>query len=382
MNDAKKIIIISIIIVSAIVCICIIALFGIKAKNSKIEEKGYIETFESDEEIEYKLEKLKDATRFFSVEEIIKENINKKFIAKDMNFLEGDRIFSFSVYGTIEEQDVYFIVKMDIINMTFSIEELENKYDNINQIQVKEDIKEIKNNGKNEFEFVDITDEQLARMYLEKFLKLESEEPKVAYKLLNEDYKKERFADFKEYQEYLEEYKTIIEEATLSKYSVEYDDDYIEYVLVDNYNNTYTFNVTGVLEYTVKLDNYTIKNKDYKEKYEKLEVEKKVQSNVYMFLQMINTKDYKHAYELLDNNFKKNNWNSLKEFQEYIQKNFFYYNLLSGAKIKKEGDYYIYEATIKQDSSSASETKKMTVIMQLGEDTDFVMSFNIEKIEE
>ena len=130
------------------------------------------------------------------------------------------------------------------------------------------------------------------------------------------------------------------------------------------------------------MDNYTIKNKDYKEKYEKLEVEKKVQSNVYMFLQMINTKDYKHAYELLDNNFKKNNWNSLKEFQEYIQKNFFYYNLLSGSKIKKEGDYYIYEATIKQDSSSASETKKMTVIMQLGEDTDFVMSFNIEKIEE
>ena len=94
---------------------------------------------------------------------------------------------------------------------------------------------------------------------------------------------------------------------------------------------------------------------------------------------MINTKDYRHAYELLDSNFKNNNFDTLEKFKQYIQNNFFNYNLNStDITIKEEGNYYIYETVIKSDSSRAAETKGLNIIMKLQEGTDFVMSFSLD----
>ena len=299
-----------------------------------------------------------------------------------MNILEGDTIFNYAVYGIDKNnKEKYFIVRTDIENMTFLIEELEDKYSDISQINLKTDRKEIRDNGQNTFEYIEmISDEQMCRIYLEQFLKLELENTEEAYQLLEEEYKKERFPTYKDYQEYVEENQEIIQESILSKYSVEHYDDYTQYVLVDVYNNTYTLNTTSVMTYTIKLDNYTIKVDDYANNYKKLSNENKVQSNVYIFLQMINTKDYKHAYELLDETFRKNNFSTINQFKEYVKNNFFAYNLniSSEISIKEEGNYYIYETNIRSNSGSVAETRKLTVIMKLKEETDFVMSFSIE----
>ena len=150
-------------------------------------------------------------------------------------------------------------------------------------------------------------------------------------------------------------------------------------MLVDNNNNSYTIKAEAVLDYKIMLDNYTIKVENYEENYQKLGNEKKVQANTYIFLQMINSKDYRHAYELLDETFKQNNFGTIEEFKEYVKNNFFAHNLNTmEAKIQEQGNYYSYETTLKENSSSIAESKKLTVIMQLQEGTDFVMSFSIE----
>lgn len=330
--------------------------------------------------IEYNAERLKDPVKFFSIEKCIQKNINESFKAKDIKILEGERIYSFAIYGTLENQEeMYLIIRVDMENSTYKIEEIHNTVNHINQINLETNLKYIEENGENYFEFVTMRDEHTCRMYLKHFTQMELENPEEAYSKIEEEYRKERFPTFLDYQEYIEKCKQIIEEGILAKYLVNYHDDYVEYILVDNYDNYYTIKANAVLDYSIILDNYTIKLENYEENYKKLTDEKKVQANVYLFLKMINTKDYRHAYELLSDTFKNNNFATLEEFKEVIQNSFFSYNLdTQNANVKKEGNYHIYETTIKESSSSAAESKKLTVIMQLKEGTDFVMSFNLE----
>ena len=208
----------------------------------------------------------------------------------------------------------------------------------------------------------------------------ELNDPEEAYSLIDEEYKSIRFPTFEEYQAYIEEYQGILQNASLSQYSVEMKEDYTEYILVDNYNTSYTIKAEGIWDYTIRLDNYTIKVDTYEEDYNQLSEEQKVQTNVQIFLQMINTKDYRHAYAVLDETFRNNNFNTLDSFHEYVNNNFFEYNLntTSNIRVNKEGNTYIYETTIKSGAGSAAETKAFMVIMQLQEGTDFKMSFNIQ----
>lgn len=379
-SNLKKKIGIMIIIVIIICCICAGALYILNRNNLDVNVEEDIVDGEGDEEVEYTTEKLRDPTKFFSVESCIQNNIDENFVAKDMDILEGENIFNYSVYGTIGTDEVYFIVRVDMENMTFLLEKLDtSNYNSVDEINLTTNIEQIENDGKNTFEYTTVSDEDMCRIYLEQFSKLELEDVETAYSLLDEKYKEERFQTFDNYKEYVEGYKEIIEDSALAKYSVNHYDNYTEYVLVDTHNNSYILEAIGVMKYTIKLDNYTIKVDSYKDEYAKLNDQNKVQSNVYIFLQMINTKDYKHAYDLLDDTFKNNNFATLEEFKVYVQNNFFSYNLNAiDISIKKEGNYYIYETSLKNNSSSAAETKKLTVIMELKEGTDFVMSFSIE----
>ena len=387
MEKRKKIIIIIGIVVLIICIICAVLLVYLNKDKSNVSEmEKYIEMGENppvgDEVIiEYNSERLKDPTKFFSVENCIKNNIDPNFFAEDMNILNTERIASYAVKGRIGEnaEDIYFLVRIDNENSTYSIEEVENIND-INNINLETDITEINDNGNNIFEYTTITTEEMCRRYLQDFTQKELNNSEEAYSMLDIEYKNERFPSFEEYQEYIELCRNRIQYTTLSKYSVEIKDNYTEYILVDNYNNSYTVRATGIWDYTILLDNYTIKVDTYEEEYNKQSTEQKIQANVYIFLQMINTKDYRHVYELLDETFKNNNFDTLDKFKEYINENFFDYNLntTSNVDISNEGSTYIYETVIRSGAGSAAETKNLTVIMQLKEGTDFVMSFSLE----
>lgn len=389
MSKNKKLIIAIaiILVVIAIVTITIILINNKKEGTIYRNSDGTVEVLpEPEMDIEYAKKELREPTEFFSVEKCIQNNVDG-FSAEKMNYLQGQRIMTYSVYGRINSEDntetleKYYIVRVDLENMTYELEEMDDSvYENIDQIKLEDDETEIPNNGNNIFEYEAVSDEEMCRKYLEDFRQKELNNPEEAYSMLDEEYRNERFPTFEDYREYLNNCREMIQYSVLSQYDVEIYEDYTEYILVDNYNNSYTIRTTGIWEYTILLDNYTIKVDTYEEEYSKLDTSQKIQANVYIFLQMINTKDYSHAYELLDETFRNNNFDTLDKFKEYVNTNFFNYNLntTSNVDISNEGSTYIYETKIRSGVGSAAETKNLTVIMQLKEGTDFVMSFSLE----
>lgn len=385
----KKMLIVLIIVVVIICIICLISISLLrKMEEKQIEELGYVP---EDPELvaqDYKTEKLRNLTDFFSVETCIQKNANSTFEAKDMNVLASDRVYSYSVFGeekneeTGETTERYFIVRVDTYTLAYEIEELNSKeYDDIDEIDLTTDLTEIAQTENNQFEYTRINNENTSRFYLKNYTELLLSAPETAYDMLDEQYREERFSSsYEEFPEYIEENKTYFENAVLSQYAVDYLDDYTEITLVDVYNNSYKIIAKSVMDYTVQLDNYTIKDEEYLEKYEKLSDLEKVSANVDTFINMINTKDFKHAYEVLDETFKNNNFNTLDAFKEYINNYFFEYNLDTklGVNVYNQEGTYVYETTIKSGAGSAAESKKLTVIMQLQEGTDFKMSFSIE----
>lgn len=390
MEKKKVIILISIIIVIIIIISIVSVIILLKEKEEgTIQENigGTIEVVpEGDLGIEYNQEELREPTEFFSVEKAI-QNVIPNFYAERMQYLQGKNIMTYSVYGKLNSQDAneeiekYYIVRVDLKNLTYELEEIEDGlYSNIEEIKLEDDETQIQNNGNNSFEYTTVSSEEMCRKYLKDFTQKELNNPEEAYSMLDEEYKNERFSGLEEYQEYIELCRNRIQYASLSKYDVDRKENYTEYILVDNYNNSYTVKATGIWDYTILLDNYTIKVDTYEEEYNKRNEAQKIQANVYIFLQMINTKDYRHAYELLDETFKNNNFDTLDKFKEYVNENFFDYNLntTSNVDISNEGNTYIYETVIRSGAGSAAETKNLTVIMQLKEGTDFVMSFSLE----
>ena len=378
MNEStKKKFIITSMIVLIIIILCIVSILILqksKTENSygKTEgEEGYI-TDADKGNVQYQVENVKDLTDFYSVEDVLKEYKDQSFEAEDMRFLQGDRIMTYIVLGN---NNICYIVRVDVYNLAYEIKEI--KESDIDKISIKEDETEILNNGNNNFKYKQISIEETVKMYYEEINRLELEETEQMYNKLNEQYKKIRFPTYNDYKVYVEEMKEVIQNSVISKYSVEEKDGYREYTLVDNFNNTYIVRAKGVKNYSVLLDNYTIKVDNYSENYSKLSNEEKVRSNVYIFIQMINTKDDTNAYNLLADSFKNNYFKDQKSFEEYMKNNWFSYNLQTNIDIKSEGINYICNVTLRDGAGSASNETNKTIIMQLKDNTDFIMSFTV-----
>ena len=93
---------------------------------------------------------------------------------------------------------------------------------------------------------------------------------------------------------------------------------------------------------------------------------------------MLNLKDYESAYKLLDSNFKKNNYPSIEAFKKYVEKNLYGYSKITTVNnSNKTGNYYITSLDLEDGESENIRKKQITIIMQLLEGTDFVMSFSM-----
>ena len=384
----KKLIIALIIIaiVISIICVICIQVLNINSavNNENKDEDGNIPENPETLNITYETEKLRNLTEFFSVESCIQEHINDTFSAEDMNFLAVNSICSYSVYGKIsnpdtqETQDIYMIVRVDTDNLTFEIEELDNTYNNIDEIDLTTDITEIASTGDNEFEYTRVTNEQACRIYLDMLKESLLTDPESAFAKLDETYRNERFSSYEEFLSYIEGNRIRLEEATLDEYEVVNNDEYTEYRIVDNNNNNYIIRATTVMDYTVQLDAYTIQTEEYQEQYANLADVQKASVNVDLFIRMLNARDYSHAYAVLSEGFRNNYFPTEQDFINYVQENFYDYIIFTNNSHTNEGDVYIFNVTLIGGASSAAESQERTFNILLGEGTDFTLSFNME----
>lgn len=260
-------------------------------------------------------------------------------------------------------------------NYTVIVNYTNGAYSVINEIdESKEYDGNIVQDENNKFEYKNYSEEDFVKEEFMDYKYTLLNELDEAYSKLDNEYKAERFNNIQEFNNYIEEKRTQIENSIVVSY--EYIDDN-QFIVQDDYGNQYVFIENSFMNYNVRLDNYTIITENYKNKYNKLDNESKAKTNVDMFIKMINSSDYRHAYNKLDETFRNNNFGSVENFESYIKENFFENNYLIVDKIEQKGEYYVVSTTLKSDISSAADSKNKNFVIKLNEGTNFVMSFEI-----
>ena len=108
--------------------------------------------------------------------------------------------------------------------------------------------------GVNEYSPMNVTDEQMASIYLNDFKNNLYNDINYAYELLNEEYRNLKFGSVDNFVNYVNglNYKNMV----MDSYSVNEGDSTITIYTKDD--NTYIFKIISVMEYEVYLDDYTV----------------------------------------------------------------------------------------------------------------------------
>lgn len=323
------------------------------------------------------LEKVKETNIQYN--ENYKTVINSLYVVKESINLES--YFVNLMYCNLNNNKNYnikLVIQIDIENSTFTI--LPYKYiqklgyDKLklgDSCEIKH--QSISKNQNNTYKMVPISKNNTAERYFNIFVDYLKYDKQSSYYLLNKQYREKRFNNINEYIKYVNDNK--LKEITLKAYKVYTYEDYTQYVCVDNKDRYYIFNEKGVMNFETILDTYTIDLPEFTEKYEAAKDEEKVLLNIQRCFTAINDKDYKYVYNKLDNTFKANNFKTLADFQRYINTNFFEKNKISASNARKQNGIYLYDIKISDNDGMSSITK--TFVMQLKENTDFVMSFGV-----
>ena len=350
----------------------------------------------------------------------INEDVN--VISLKMKVLVNDPIEKYVVCGKIVNMnynmidEFYIYVNLDTQNKTFSIEPIDVK--DFEKIEIVNNNNSIEIKDNNTYEEADLGYEEIIKEGMRRFKILAFSDVESSYNYLDKEYKQKRFGDINKYKEYIELNRENLEAAEITKYKVNYYEDSIEYICIDQNGNYYIFNETSLMEFTIKLDSYTIDIPEFIEKYDGGNDQTKVAMNIEKVIQALNNKDYNYIYGKLDETFKRNNFETINKFEEYMKNNFFEKNQIYSGVYSKKGDIYTYELKVKEideeideiideitidegideetdeitnqeideetDEEIIEETdeedmnlKDVTIIMKLLEDRNFVMSFSI-----
>lgn len=225
----------------------------------------------------------------------------------------------------------------------------------------------------NEFSIINITTNELLQMYFNDYKNAVLQEPEKAYNLLEEQYREKKFGSVESYKKYIENNKETITTAILDSYQVK-EGENNRYICIDQNGNYYIFNETAIMDYTVVLDTYTIDLPEFTEKYNTATEQQKVALNIDRFMQAINDSDYKYAYNCLADSYKNNYFKTQAEFENYVNQNFYENSTVGYKEFSIEGDFYTYSIIL--TNKKTGEQMNKTFICSLGENTDFVLSFN------
>lgn len=380
------IVIILIVIVSIIVLLILLEKNKINSTNVNISNNVNNSV---DESTFGNVVKVENKKKFFTVAECISKSISDEayFIPLKMNLLEGINIDTYGIYGLIMDKNydnfkyVYYIVKLDSFNETYEVNLSEKEYRNLDEIDLKSDDVEIKYDGNNKFSYLDVNDEFMISTYMDYYKKIVLSNSELLYNdFLDEDYKNKKFGNESNFKQYIDNNKENIININPIKYSIDNFTDYKQYTIQDNFNNYYIIKENGVMNFTMLLDNYTINTDEFNEKYDKASDKVKISTNIDKIFKMINNKEYKEIYDnYLNSGFKNNYFSNYTQYEDFMKSKFFDYNYVGNLSIDSQGTYYIVNVNYKEGLSSAAEERKINIIMQLNENTDFEISFEMKE---
>lgn len=396
MNSKKiKILIIVIIVIIVIIRLVMVLLDSDKKKNynkttsenqGKVEEKEIdIDDFEV-EGINEEVDNQIDYQTFFILSSCVSNYATDgedKYITAivDAQRLIKDQVESYGVYAIAMDfsynfkKECYFIVNLDRVNYTFSVEELEQKYSNLKDIPVNK-LEKVEKEEYNEFDYEIINKEYVATKFFEHLKRLILSKPDIAYEKLDKNYRNKRFGSYEYFEQYVNNNRERISNIKPNKYKASEDGKII--TVRDQEGNGYEFKVNGTMEYTAKIDNYIVLfDDDIERYYAKLDEEQQVEYNITRWFKMLSSKDFKYAYEFLDEEFRKQNYPDVNNFANYISQIYNSKNSFTLHDIKEEGNVFVAEVVITNEDDEFL-NKYMNIIIRLDENTDFTMSFELE----
>ena len=236
----------------------------------------------------------------------------------------------------------------------------------------------IKSNGNNIFNTTNIDVQKVSLEYLQLYKFLTLANPEITYNMMTEEYRNKRFGNLDNYKQYIKDNYDEFKGINASAYLTNNTDNAVQYVIKDQYENLYIFDVKSTMDYTIKLDTYTIEEEKFASTYADADESQRVQMNIGNFFDMINRHDYRTSYNCLAESFKKNNMKSQQEFENTIKNSIFKFNKYEVKELKSiGGKTYECQLAVSNKTDPESYTIKMTIIMQLQEGTKFVMSFSM-----
>lgn len=332
------------------------------------------------------------ADSYIKQNHITKDNVLDKIEDKEevelvplkMYELLGNYKSQYALYGKIkstnneqEEKEVYFVINVDKTNNAFTIKPVDkDKYNDVNDIPLVEEDESIEQNKNNVFSYKIMQENEIAQKYFTYYKKLMQEDPETAYNLLDEEYRNKRFGSLEEFKTYVDKNKEEIEGYLAKEYEANETTEGTEYICKDQYQHYYTYDVTAAMQFTVKLDNYTVESEEVKQKYEVANEKRKVQMNADKWILMLNNKDYKAAYEVLDESFRDQYFGTVEKFEEYMRGRFPEYYGLTFSDFSEEAGVYIQKILLTDIRAKQDFVLPETIIMKLTED-GFKMSFRI-----
>ncbi len=310
---------------------------------------------------------------------------NIMFTPIKMKMIEGGWSNILFTYGIITDKesyeyikDIYFKIYIDKKNNTFSLEPIELKnnetFDNF-EIEYRDLNIEKNDNNIYESKDNDSLPENVAKKYMGYVKRLMVTKPELMYSRLEEKYKNAKFDEYNKFYKYVLNNKATIINAMLKEYKTSIDENIYKIIIKDQYSNIYTIYENNIMDFTIRLDNYTILEDEILEKYNSSTNLNKINMQLARIIESINNKDYEFTYKRINEEFKKQNFANINEFENFIKNNFFDKNEINNISYTEENEIYILSCTIK-NSNNSDETKDIKILIKLLENTELEISFS------
>lgn len=246
---------------------------------------------------------------------------------------------------------------------------------------------QIPENDSNSWSEKSVTDLNVSENYFYRYLDLLQYDTKQAYDVLDDEYKKAKFADYEDFRLYVEQNNSIMSQSVLEQYKSSQYNGNQYYICKDSLDRYYIFEEQAVGRYTVTLDNYTVLKGEYRAKYDNETDTNKVTISIERISEAINDGDYHFLYNKLNTTFREENFSTYEEFEEYIKLHWKNNTDIQIEECKKYGENYAISVNLSTiDSTEQSDESKEKIystenfIIKLLDNYNFECSFEIVTI--
>lgn len=157
----------------------------------------------------------------------------------------------------IKKNKFLILIAIILVGITIYLIYFNNRDENY-EYSSAEDIS-LKHYEENEYIPVNITYDQIARIYLQDYVYKLIYNREDAYNTLDSEYRNAKFPTFADFNSYVDSIMSIkLQEMKVEKYAITDKSNYRDYDVYDASDNLFIFRETGVMQYTVFFDRFTV----------------------------------------------------------------------------------------------------------------------------